>query len=149
MFALVHTLTGIVIAVKIKNPYIVLPISLLSHFLLDMIPHWDLFSFKKEITRKDKINAILDVLGGLVLGLIFIFIALPNQRLASTIFFSAALANLPDALEAPLIFTNSKNPISMGMYKVQHTLHARWPLPWGLLTQLVVIGLGLWFLFFT
>ena len=39
MTGLNHATTGIVIALVFKRPELAIPLSLLSHFLLDMIPH--------------------------------------------------------------------------------------------------------------
>ena len=41
MTATGHALIGTVIAAKIVNPALAIPIALGSHFLADAIPHWD------------------------------------------------------------------------------------------------------------
>ncbi len=150
MLATVHTFIGIVLALKIKNPWIVLPTAFFSHFLLDLVPHWDVFTMcnvseaHENITKEDKLKAVADFLIGLSLGLGFVLQTAPNNTaLARTIFFSAALANLPDALEAPYVFLGNKNPITMLVMKIQHILHNKEPLPWGMVTQIATVTLGL------
>lgn len=41
MTATNHALTGAVIALVVKHPEIAIPLALLSHFVVDMIPHFD------------------------------------------------------------------------------------------------------------
>lgn len=41
MIGLNHGMTGAVIALSIKNPWLAVPISFISHFLQDLVPHWD------------------------------------------------------------------------------------------------------------
>ena len=41
MTGLNHALTGATVAVLINRPEIALPAALVSHFLVDMIPHWN------------------------------------------------------------------------------------------------------------
>ncbi len=149
MMSTVHTFTGIVIGLKVPSWPIALLLSFFSHFALDLIPHWDFFSFKDEITTKDKINAGLDVFGGLVLGSIFIVNALPNIQQALILTGTCALANLPDALEAPYVFWNNKNWLTTEVLNIQHIFHGRAHLPWGIITQLGVAALGALLLLFT
>lgn len=41
MTGLNHGMTGAVIALVVKNPAAAVPLAFLSHFVQDMIPHWD------------------------------------------------------------------------------------------------------------
>lgn len=36
-----HGITGAVIALSVKNPYVAVPLSFVSHYFQDLIPHWD------------------------------------------------------------------------------------------------------------
>jgi hypothetical protein len=40
MLALNHTLFGVIIAVTVKKPELVIPLSIASHFVLDVLPHF-------------------------------------------------------------------------------------------------------------
>lgn len=46
-----HALAGVGIAITVGNPILVAPIALVSHFLLDMLPHFYLKSFGDTTTR--------------------------------------------------------------------------------------------------
>ncbi|MBI2012734.1 hypothetical protein HYS90_02270, partial [Candidatus Curtissbacteria bacterium] len=41
MTATAHALIGASIAAKITNPYLGIPLAIISHFVADLIPHWD------------------------------------------------------------------------------------------------------------
>ena len=60
MFLSVHTITGALIGERIADPFWAFGLALLSHFVLDMIPHGD---FK----RSPKLNNYIYIaLGGLL-----------------------------------------------------------------------------------
>jgi len=46
-----HALAGIGIALSVRNPLLVAPIALISHFLLDIIPHFHHESFGNTLRR--------------------------------------------------------------------------------------------------
>lgn len=146
MLATPHTAMGILIAYLIPNPYVALPLALLSHFALDLIPHWDFFSFRKEITREIKIKVVGDFLIGLTLGLFFVIRALPNLNEALRFTGCCVLANLPDALESPAVFLNYQGEPVATVMNLQRKLHSRLKYPEGLITQallLILFGLVL------
>ena len=143
MLATPHTTVGILIASKIPNPIFAFPLALLSHFVLDLIPHWDFFSFQNKIGRREKVKVILDFLIGLSLGMFFTLKALPDQGKVVNTFFSSALANLPDAIESPYVFFGYRNKIIDGMIKLQHCFHSRLKYPWGLIPQIFLLALSL------
>ena len=63
MTATAHALIGASLAVKITNPYIGLPLAIASHFVADMIPHWDAgTNHKKKSLMRLRAEAALDVL---------------------------------------------------------------------------------------
>lgn len=146
-----HTLVGIVIASKIGNPAIGLPLAFLSHFLGDRVPHWDFFTFNPQakITPKIFLLIMLDFFLGLLIGLFFTFRALPNLPLAATVFTAAFLANLPDGLEVPVIFFGRNNSWIRKLTDFQRWNQTRMRLPWGLFTQIFVIEVCLWLLLLT
>lgn len=59
MTGLNHGLTGAVIALAVKNPYIAVPMAFLSHFIVDIIPHWDYGIKNKAGTFSRKFNLLL------------------------------------------------------------------------------------------
>jgi len=68
MTATAHALIGASLAAKFSNPLLGIPLAILSHFIFDIIPHWDLGTNhrNKSMTRL-RIEAVFDVL------LVFLF----------------------------------------------------------------------------
>jgi hypothetical protein len=136
MTATAHALIGAAIVTKIENPLLALPVALLSHLPLDLVPHWDTITNGRQ---KPKIvilaQAGLDVLLGFALTWYLFSKVTPPLRLLGGIFF----AQLPDWLEAPYFFFNIKAFPFYQVRVVQVKFHNKLSLPWGLLTQVAVI----------
>lgn len=148
MTATAHALIGASIAKAIPDPVIGLPISLLSHFICDKIPHWDAMTTAKEKSRRFVLyETIADVVIGyaLVIFIFFVWTQTPNP---TYLLLSAAAAQLPDWLEIPYVFLHSKMPPFYQIYLFQKWLHdiwfnARLKTPWGVVTQLTIVMLFL------
>lgn len=114
MLEFAHALTGGVIASKIANPLVSLPLALASHFLIDLLPHWNpRLSIEKKkygyITKKTFLVIVLDCLFGLFLGLFLAFRHLPDTSMMLKIIAGCFVGILPDLIEAPFYFLNWKN----------------------------------------
>jgi hypothetical protein len=102
MLLTVHTLTGALIALSVKDPLLAVPLAFISHFVLDSTPHFgiDGLDFK---TPKGKVVGVADCFGALVAWLILITL-FPAQWLLVSI--GVFFACLPDLLYLPDIFFN-------------------------------------------
>lgn len=102
MLLTVHTLTGALIAVAVKDPLLAAPLALTSHFVLDSTPHFGLdgLDFK---TPRGKVVGVADCFGALITWLILLTI-FPSQwfMVSVGVFFAC----LPDLLYLPDIFFN-------------------------------------------
>src|SRR3990167_11027957 len=68
MTATAHALIGASLAAKIVNPVLGIPIAILSHFIADLVPHWDAgTNHKNKTLTRLKLEATLDVLLGFAL----------------------------------------------------------------------------------
>jgi len=151
-----HTAAGVAIASLLPEPWLAIPLSFLSHFVLDFIPHWDRIglglleeNFQRISSRVFRL-VLLDALFSLVFVLFFIYRALgagegPDLGLGVLILFSALAANLPDLFYIPLAFFGKKWGWVIGVVKVQSKLQERSKasFPLGMATQIAVIGAGL------
>src|SRR3989344_878647 len=54
-----HALVGIAIATQFDRVWMVAPLAIGSHFILDSVPHWDLDT--EDISKKDVFISALDV----------------------------------------------------------------------------------------
>ena len=99
MLWLVHILIGMIIGVQFKSPWLIIPIAIISHFVLDGIPHWDgnfdKKKFKKTgkavITDTDIIVKFLDVIASIS---VIIFFYMQSDR--NLMVLGAVMAILPD-----------------------------------------------------
>ncbi|HUW24084.1 MAG TPA: hypothetical protein VMW04_00480 [Patescibacteria group bacterium] len=148
MLELAHALTGATLAIKIQNPWLSLPFSFLSHFLIDLLPHWNpnlKMTKKKEglfyLPPKTVILIVIDCLVGLFLSLFLTFRALPDFNRALIIAAGTFLAILPDLAEAPYFFFGYKSQF------VKHLIFFQKKLQWkasflpGILFQILYVTL--------
>jgi len=93
MTGLNHAVTGATVAAAINRPIIALPAALLSHFLVDMIPHWN---YKVPGGPAGRIKVmILDLIMSLSL---LIVLALTVNAIPWVVFFGGLLAISPDVM---------------------------------------------------
>jgi len=147
-----HTLIGAAIGIKTGNPFLAFPLALISHILVDLIPHWNP-SLCTEVEKygRPKKNSMLIIIGdstlALITGLAIAAMVLPDWRLFLVIIFSCFFAVLPDLVEAPYFFFNYKPKILKHLISWQHNHQGRASMIPGLLIQVLTIVLALTFIF--
>lgn len=144
MLELAHALTGGVIAYKIGNPLISLPLAFLSHFALDLLPHWNphITEEKKKLGHIKKSTMLLifaDSLLGLILGLLIASKKLPDAGGVMLVIAGCFLGVLPDLIEAPYFFFGSRNRLLKHIIKFQTDHHTNVSALPGLIIQAVYI----------
>ena len=137
MLAASHALAGAAIAAAAPSPTAGFIIALLSHPLLDFIPHWDLHT---RYTRRSRFKLIILSLTDAALGIlpgVWLFRHLvPLPQLILTML----IAQAPDWLEAPYHLFNWHFPPFSTVKRLQHLWHHKLGLPWGLITQIAFLG---------
>jgi hypothetical protein len=106
MTATAHALVGTVIAAKIGNPALAIPLALASHVIMDMIPHWDALTTRREKGRfLSFIDVCLDGTAALLASAVLLFLFFPstNPLYALLIIFAALFEDL---LAAPYLILN-------------------------------------------
>ena len=93
MTGLNHALAGALVAAAIDKPLIALPAALLSHFVLDAVPHWD-YKIKPHIARRQVIM-FADLVLSLALLLVLAVTVDANPWL---VIFGGLLGILPDTM---------------------------------------------------
>jgi hypothetical protein len=116
MTATNHAVTGALVATAINRPLLALPAALLSHFVIDCLPHWDYYKFAPTPTAK-RAAAMADL--SLAITLITIFVLTINAP-AWLLITGAGLGILPDTMWLPFILkgtesikANSKRPLNV------------------------------------
>ena len=144
-----HVLVGVVIAKAVPNPVIAVPLSIALHFLGDKVPHWDFYSNtpKEKRLKGWRPVAVMAEFGlAVAVGLTFTLHALwvkGDSSLALRVFLCGIASVLPDALEAPYIFTDTKFKVVEKLTNFQRKMQTQAHLPWGILTQVFVVALCL------
>lgn len=140
-----HALIGATVAYTIPNPSLGLPLAFFSHFIADIIPHWDFaYGRRPKTRRRIFFEAAIDVVFGFIV-VWYIFHKLPVEPVY--LFAAIITAQLPDWLDTflPTVLNYQGFPVKL-IDSFQRRFHWKLGLPWGLVTQLVLI-LGLLVIF--
>jgi len=138
-----HSLAGAAIASQVPNPLISWPLALVSHFVLDCLPHWDFFTGGIKTTRKVQLAILLDFSIGLLAGLSAAFLYPQN---AVNILGACFFACLPDGFSFLWMLHGPGNRFLDLQISLQKRLHFKSPLPWGMVVpSLTAVG-SLYFL---
>lgn len=146
-----HVIVAAAIAVKTGNPYLALPLSLLSHFVLDETPHWNPHLTSKEgVIKKIDPKALRFIIAdssiALLSGSVIAFSYFPDMGKTATILACCFLAALPDLLEAPYIFLGYKKEWLRKWLFFQKTHQFNTNIFWGISTQIITIAAALWWM---
>lgn len=142
MLATTHSLVSALIITESPSPSVGLPLVLVFHYLLDLIPHWDTGSGLTnglKTKRKASVETIIDLV--VAAGLVFFFFQ-KGKAFSPLLWGGVILGILPDLLEFPSLFFSFR-PFPLNYLEKFHTeiMHRRSKLPWGLLTQLILMAL--------
>jgi hypothetical protein len=141
MTATGHAVIGTVIAAKVSNPAIAIPVAIASHFLADAFPHWDTGYHRKQKSKQKFITeSLLDVFLGFAVSLAIVKLFFPQTAISYT-FLMVVMAQLPDWLSAPYLFFDMKFVPFCWIYNLQKKFDSRLDLPWGFINQVAAIVL--------
>lgn len=139
MTATGHAIIGTVIAAKIGNPALAIPIAFASHFLADALPHWDTATNRhKKSKRRFFIESFIDVTLGFVLSWAIIAFLFPSTNLLYA-FMIIIVSESPDWLTAPYLFFKIEAQPFLAIYKLQKKFDTELDLPWGVINQAGVL----------
>ncbi len=141
MTATSHAVIGTVIAAKIGNPAVAIPIALASHVIADLIPHWDTgVNRHKETKQRFFWNTVADVLIGVVICLAIIYFFFPTLAIHYALLI-VIFASLPDILTAPYLFFDWKFPPFTWAYKIQKSFDNGEDSAFGRYGQIAIIAI--------
>lgn len=136
MTATAHALVGGAIASTVHDPALGVSLAIISHPILDSIPHWD---FGKGWRNKSKINFLLEGLFDLTLGLSLAYLIF-GRNINPVYFLLVVFASLIlDLLMVPYWFLRWKFPPFSWAYKFGSLSNVNTKLPWGLLNQAIAV----------
>lgn len=147
-----HVIVGTAIAIKVANPYLAIPLALASHFVLDRVPHWNPHTYteamKFGIPKKQTIMlTIIDIGVAFILGLFIASQSLPDYNRAFIVLLAAFASVLPDIAKYPFfLFKNFRKGLYKKYVDWERSMQTDVSLVPGVLTQLSIIIVGLWWL---
>lgn len=147
MTATSHAILGTVIAAKIGNPALAIPIAIVSHLAADAIPHWDVATNRgKKDIKKLVFDLFADVLLSFILSFVILSLLFPNTSL-SYAFLVIIAAQLLDWITGPYYLfdylLNIHPPPFSWFYGLQKKFDHKLDKPWGIITQVGVVILVL------
>lgn len=139
-----HVFIGAAIATKIPNPLIAIPLAFASHFIMEMVPHWNPHLNTEtekfgHVTRKSTLIVIADSTLALASGCFIAYQALPNTAHAVTILLACFASILPDLIEAPYFFLKIKNKLIAKWISLQKSIQSDTNFLAGTTTQIITI----------
>ena len=141
MTATAHAVIGAVIAAKIGNPSLAVPIALASHVAADAIPHWDTATNREtKGVKKVIVDSAFDLTVGFIFSYLIILFLFPNTNLTYA-FFLILVSQSLDWLMVPYRLFNINFFLFRWSYKFQKLFDNRMDKPWGIITQVVFLVL--------
>lgn len=144
-----HAIVGAAIVTKIPNPLISLPLAFASHFVLDMVPHWNPH-LNQEIRKYGKVTSrsrnlvIADVIAALAFGSLMATQFATSPTHLVFILLGAFAGVLPDVIEGPYFFLKWKTKFIEKWIMFQKAIQVdTTPFP-GLATQVATIIAAVW-----
>lgn len=147
-----HVAVGAAIASKIPNPLISVPLALASHFVLDKIPHWNPHFYTETqkygypLKSSIAITAI-DVVTALGLGVYVANTAAITPAHKLTILACCFASVLPDVSKGPYFFLKQRGVTMKKWVDFERSLQVDTTVLPGTISQLLVIGASLFWIF--
>lgn len=139
MTATGHAVIGAIIAAKVGNPALAIPLAIASHIAADIFPHWDTATNKAQKGIKRVIvDSFFDLIFGFLLSYAIIFFLFPQANLLYVLMLILVSQGL-DWLMLPYYFLNINFPLFRWAYKFQKSLNHDLDKPWGIINQIAVL----------
>jgi membrane-bound metal-dependent hydrolase YbcI (DUF457 family) len=142
MTATNHVLAGAVVALAVKQPALAIPLAVLSHFLLDALPHYGFESgtiFEHSKHKRSLTQLITPVDGGLAIVILlwlgfFLDASVPNLLIV----ICAFAAYVPDILWLPTFIKELRTHVwePRGWFLKLHQKIQWRERPWGIYVEL-------------
>jgi hypothetical protein len=139
MTATGHAIIGTVIAAKIGNPALAIPLAIVSHLAADAFPHWDTGTNRKKKSRKAFVyGSFVDLGLSFILPYALTTLLFPGTNIIY-LYIVVIAAQAFDWLSAPYIFLKWEFPPFSWPYYFQIWFDNRLDKPWGVIGQAAVL----------
>ncbi len=139
MTATGHAIIGTVIAVKIGNPALAVPLAIASHIAADIFPHWDAATNGKD---KSKLRLFWEASADVVIGFVLSFTLLELLFPQTSIIYAFIMIIVSQSLDwitAPYYIFNIKAQPFLWMYNFQTKHNTKMDKPWGIINQVAIL----------
>lgn len=139
MTATSHAILGVIIAAKISNPVVAIPVAIFSHIAADAFPHWDTGTNKPNKSRGQFFfETLIDVTAGFLLSYAVLQFLSPSTNLLYAFIVILAAQGL-DWGSAPFHFFNMHYPPFSTIYNFQKMFDNRLDKPLGIIGQVAIL----------
>lgn len=135
-----HITAGVALGAAIGNPVIVVPLAILSHFVLDTVPHWQETLAPYHPTKKTFIRIPID----LAIGALIIWVGLAARpEHAVGILLGALFASAADLDVIVITHPHLKKGLLHKYWEWHCAIQRETSSLWGIVPQVAVIAVGL------
>lgn len=139
MTATGHAVIGAVIAAKVANPYLAVPLALASHLAADWFPHWDAATNgRKKNGEKLFWHAAADVVLSVVVSFLLLALVFPETSLAYG-FLMVFASQFFDWATSPYYFFGVNKAPFTWFYRLQKRFDNPLDKPWGIINQVALL----------
>lgn len=139
MTATGHAVIGTIIAAKIGNPYLAIPLALASHLAADAFPHWDTATNRDKKSRKRVFtDSFIDVVISLSLPLFLGPYLNPSIHYAY-MYLIVFISQFFDWATAPYFFFKQHYAPFTWPYILQKIFDNPLDKPWGIIGQVTIL----------
>lgn len=139
MTAVNHVATGALIAVTIKVAVIAIPLSVLFHFICDIIPHFGIYEYDRVKRNSHWLFKLVSVLSAVGTITLLILVPLHTAPVVSwaTVLLCMLAAILPDVSWLPMFIREVKTKVEkpMGKFNQIHQAIQWYEKPLGLVVE--------------
>lgn len=139
MTATGHAIIGTVIAAKIADPAIAIPVAILSHIAADAFPHWDTGTNKKKKSHAAFFaQSLVDLSASFVFPYILAVTLFPQTNIIY-LYVIVFFAQFLDWISVPYVFFKWRFPPFSWPYLFQISFDNRLDKPWGIILQAALL----------
>ncbi len=138
MTATGHAIIGTVIAAKIGNPALAVPLAIASHIAADAFPHWDEGTNGNKTKERITLEAVFDVLIGFAISYFLVFFLFPETDIVY-VFLMILVSQSLDWITAPYYLFGIK--LFKPFYTFQKLFDNEMKAPWGIINQIAILAL--------
>lgn len=147
MLSVSHAATGALIASKLPNPLLYIPLAIGVHFLEDAVPHWDMgtgLTSGKRTRRDAAILGVIDLI--MALAVVYFFWQNGQTELQTNTWLGAFFAISPDIVESPRTFLKLDFKFLKHFHWLHEWVHTSTPNMLVGLTPQILLLVVIWFL---